>query len=365
LGLGSFQSSGHSPGSRGVTPCRVGLLGLSTVGFALASRLTGPDAPPTLQLTHVCDRRAREKRLRQPDALPGDTVVWLERHDDLLTSDVDVIVEAVGGTEPAGDYLRAALLTGKSVVTANRLVMAHHGQALMTLAERQGRQVRFEAAVGGSMPLVRLLGDGLAGDTLVRVDAILSGASNAVLSLMDETGCSMDEAIADACAHGYPDADPNADLDGTDAAAKLAIICALAFGLRVLPAQIDTRTIARLTNDDLRAAERRGGTIRQMAHAEVQPDRGVLTAWVAPAFVPDDSIFARTRGAGNAAAITGRRGATLTVTGTGAGPDALAGAMLTDLVTIARDRTAVVPAPVLVEPASIQGFGDRQLAEAV
>ncbi|MGE0702549.1 MAG: homoserine dehydrogenase [Vicinamibacterales bacterium] len=365
MGLSSFQTSGNSPGSRGITPCRVGLLGLSTVGFALAGRLTDLDSPPSLQLTHICDRRAREKRLRQPDAFPGDSIVWLERHDDLLTSDVDVIVEAVGGTEPAGDYLRAALLTGKSVVTANRLVMAHHGPALMTLAERQGRQVRFEAAVGGAMPLARLLHDGMAGDTPVRIDAILNGTSNAVLSSMEERGCVMDEAVADACAHGYPEADPNADLDGVDAAAKLAIVCALAFGLRVAPAQIDTRSILRLTPDDLRAAERRGGTIRQMAHASYQADRGALTVWVAPAFVPEESLFARTRGAGNAAAITGRRGSTVTVTGTGAGTEALAGAMLADLVTIARDRTAVVPAPVLVEPASIQGLGDRQLAEAV
>src|SRR5690606_16070671 len=105
--------------------------------------------------------------------------------------------------------------------------------------------------------------------------------------------------------------------------------------------------------------------IRQMAQAAYQAERGALTVWVAPAFVPGESLFARTRGAGNAAAITGRRGSTVTVTGTGAGPDALASAMLADLVTIARDRTAVVTAPVLVEPASIRGFGDRQLAEAV
>lgn len=365
VGLNSFQTSGNSPGPRGVARCRVGLLGLSAVGSALASRLTAPDRPHTLELTHICDRRAREKRARQPETLPSDRIVWLERYDDLFTSDVDIIVETVGGTEPASDYLRAALLSGKSVVTANRLVMAHHGPALMTLAERQGRQVRFEAAVGGAMPLVRLLRDGLAGDALVRIDAILNGTSNAVLSSMETTGCTMDEAIADACAHGYPEADPTADLDGVDAAAKLAIVCALAFGLRVLPSQIDARSIARLSSDDLQAARRRGGTLRQLAHADYQADRDVLTAWVAPAFVAADSVFARSRGAENAAAITGRLGGTVTVTGMGAGAEALASAMLADVVTIARDRAAVVPAPVLVEPGTIRGFGDRQLAEAV
>lgn len=235
----------------------------------------------------------------------------------------------------------------------------------MALAERQGRQVRFEAAVGGAMPVVRLLRDGLAGDSLVRVDAILNGTSNAVLSAIAETGCSMDEAIADACAHGYPEADPTSDLDGVDAAAKLSIVCALAFGVRVTPAQIDTRSIARFTADDLRAAAKRGGTIRQLAHADYDPGRGVLTAWVAPAFVPGASVFARCAGAENAAVITGQLGGTVTITGMGAGPEALASAMLADLVTIARDRAAVVPAPVLVDPRVIRGFGDRQLAEAV
>jgi len=345
--------------------CRVGLLGLSAVGAALVNRLTSPDSPSSLELTHICDRRAREKRARQPGGHPIDALTWVERYEDLLTSDVDVIVESVGGTEPAGDYVRAALLSGKSVVTANRQVIAHQGPALMTLAERQGRQVRFEAAVGGAMPLVRLLRDGLAGDTLVRVDAILNGTSNAVLSSMEETGGSMDAAIADACAHGYPDADPAADLDGVDAAAQLAIVCALAFGLRVLPGQVDTRSIARLTLDDLQAARRRGGTIRQLAHASYSADRGALTAWVAPAFVPEHSVFARSRGPENAASISGRLGGTVTVTGIGAGAAALASAMLADLVTIARDRAAVVPAPALIDPKTIHGFGDRQLAEAV
>ncbi len=223
--------------------CRVGILGFGTVGSAIARRLTSPDSPPLLQLTHICDRRAREKRARQPEPL-ASRLVWTDRFDDLLASDVDIIVEAVVGAEPAVDYVRAALLAGKSVVTANKQVIAHHGHALLTLAERQGRQLRFEAAVGGAMPIVRALGDGLAGERVTRIDAILNGTSNAVLSRMDESGCAVDEAIADACARGYAEADPSADLDGLDAAAKLAILCALAFGVASLPATIETRSAA-------------------------------------------------------------------------------------------------------------------------
>lgn len=362
MGLNSFQTSGNSPGDRHAR-CHVGLLGFGTVGSAVALRLTGLDSPPNLFLTHICDRRAREKRNRQPEPLID--AIWTDRFDELLASDVDVIVEAISGAEPAGDYVRAALLAGKSVVTANRQVMAHHGPALLTLAERQGRQLRFEASVGGAMPVVRAIGDGLSGDRILRIDAILNGTSNAVLSRMDALGCAMDEAIADACARGYADWDPTADLEGIDAAAKLVILCALAFNLRVNPADVDTRTTMRLVPEDFRKARLRGGTIRQLAHAAYDRERSSLVAWVAPMFVARESLFARVHGPHNAAAITTVHAGEITVTGPGAGGSASAVAVISDLVAIARDRAAIVPAPVLVEPKEIKGLSDHQLAEAV
>jgi homoserine dehydrogenase len=358
--LNSFQTSGNSPGA---SRCRVGILGFGTVGSALARRLTGPDSIPLLELTHICDRRAREKRTRQAQSL--ERLHWTDRFEDLLTSDVDVIVEAVGGAEPALDYVRGALLAGKSVVTANKQVLAHQGPALLGLAERQGRQLRFEAAVGGAMPIVRALGDGLAGDRIRKIEAILNGTSNAVLSQMDTTGCSIDEAIADACARGYAEADPSADLDGVDAAAKLSILCMIGFGLRVLPAQIETRTTARIQPEDFRDAGRRGGTIRQIAHAEYLRDRSTLVVWVAPTFVPRGSFFANTTGPENAAIITGTFAGQISLTGVGAGGDATSVALISDLLAIARDRAAIVPAPVLSEPGSIKGLSDQKLAEAV
>jgi homoserine dehydrogenase len=358
VALNSFQTSGISPGS-----CRIGLLGFGGVGSALARRLTGPDPVPHLYLTHIADRRARDKRTSQPASLAS--LSWTDSFDDLLASDVDIIVEAVSGGQPASDYVRAALLAGKSVVTASRQVMAHQGPALLLLAERQGRQLRFGATVGGAMPIVRLLSDGLAGDRVTSIDAILNATSNAVLSSMQTTGCSPDEAIAEACASGYADADPLTDLDGSNAASKLAILCALAFHVRVSPAAIDTRTTAHVNREELSRAERRGGTIRQIAHAAYDRSSGALTAWVAPTFVPGASVFARARGPQNAAVVTCAYAGDITLSGPGAGGDASIVAMVSDLATIARDRAAIVPAPILVDPRVIAGLPEPSLAEAV
>lgn len=366
MGLNTFQTSGSSPGnSRGdrEARCHVGLLGFGVVGSAVARRLTGPDPIPHLTLTHICDRRARDKRARESEPLTNLT--WTDRFDDLVSSDVDIVVEAVSGGEPAVDYVRGTLLAGKSVVTASKQVMAHHGTALLTLAERQGRQLRFEAAVGGAMPIVRAIGEGLSGDRITRIDAILNGTSNAVLSRMDALGCSIDEAIADACSHGYAETDPSVDLDGIDAAAKLAILCALAFNLRVRPDAIETRTTARVGPDDLRRARQRGCTIRQIAHADFDRARGSVTAWVAPMFVHGSSLFARMEGPQNAAVIACEHAGELTISGQGAGGDALAVAMIGDLRTIARDRAAIVPALVLTDPREIKGLSEQTFAEAM
>jgi homoserine dehydrogenase len=362
VALNSFQTSGNSPGERD-TRCRVGILGFGTVGSTVARRLTGPDSIPQLKLTHIADRRARDKRGRQSEPLAS--VTWTERFDDLLASDVDIVIETVSAGEPAVDYIRAALLAGKSVVTASKQVMAHQGHALLTLAERQGRQLRYEAAVGGAMPIVRVLGYGLSGDRVDGLSAILNATSNAVLSRMESEGCDIDEAIASACASGYAEVDPSLDLDGSDAAAKLVVLCALAFRLRVDPDAVETRTTARIGQDTFKRAHLRGGTIRQIAHASFDPLQSVLTAWVAPIFVANDSLFARMTGPQNAAVISCAYAGDVTLSGQGAGGDAPAVAILGDVLEIARDRAAIVPAPSLVEPREIRGLSEHSFAEAV
>jgi homoserine dehydrogenase len=250
-------------------------------------------------------------------------------------------------------------------VTSNKQVIAHQGPALLSLAERQGRQLRYEAAIGGAMPIVRTLGDGLAGDHVLRIDAILNGTSNVVLSRMEAGDCSMDEAIAEACAAGLAESDPSEDLDGVDAAAKLAVLCGLAFQVRVAPSAIETRSTARIGAADFVKTRLRGGTIRQIAHAAFDRERGQLDAWVSPAFVKAGSVFASASGPRNAAVIACQYAGEIVLSGHGAGGDASAAAVIADALAIARDRAAIVPAPVLVPARKINGLSDSELAEAV
>jgi homoserine dehydrogenase len=352
VSVNSFQTSGSSP----TPPCRIGLLGFGTVGSAVARRLTAESPTGSLQLTHIFDRRAAQKRdLFDTTAHSHRPLVWTSRVEDLLASDVDVIVEAVGGVDGPVSWMRAALGAGKSIVTSNKQAMAHHGAALQRFAERQGRQIRFEAAVGGAMPIVRAVGEGMAGDRVTRIVAILNGTTNAVLSSMEARRCPIEQALADARAQGYAEADPSADLDGRDAGAKLAILCALAFGLRVEPEEIETHSSARTSVVDFERARRNGATIRQLAFAAYQPAAAELTAWVAPAAVRRGSFFARTTGPQNAAVISGAFAGDIRLSGTGAGGDATAVAVIGDLLAIARDRAAIVPAPALSRPARING----------
>jgi len=322
--------------------CRVALLGFGTVGSAVARRfLSSEPFLSKIHLTHILDRRVGEKRA----SLRAESVAWTSSIDDVLHSDVDVVVEAIGGLAPAADWIRAALLAGKSVVTANKQVIARHGADLQTLAARQGRQLRFEGAVGGAMPIVRAIGDGLAGDRITRIVAILNGTTNAVLSRIEAGGCAMDEAVREARDRGYAEADVSADLDGHDAGAKLAILCGLAFGLRVDPSQISVRTSAAVSASDFARAGRLGATIRQIAFADYDRAASTLTAWVAPIEVDCASIFARAKGPQNAALITGAHGGEIGMFGAGAGGDATAVSVLSDVAAIARDKAAVVPAP--------------------
>jgi homoserine dehydrogenase len=282
------------------------------------------------------------------------SIAWTSSIDDVLRSDADVIIEVVGGLEPATSWIEAALAAGKSVVTANKQVIARDGGRLWRFAERQGRQLRFEAAVGGAMPIVRAVADGLAGDRLTRIVAILNGTTNAVLSRMEATGCSLEAALTDARARGFAEADPSADLDGDDARAKLAILCALAFGIRVDPEQIPARSSAAVSARDIAAARRQDATIRQIARAEFDYARATLTASIAPEVVPRSSIFGRTTGPENVAVITGEHSGDTGIFGIGAGGAATAAAIVSDLLAIARDRAAVVPAPQLTSDFTLQ-----------
>jgi homoserine dehydrogenase len=249
---------------------------------------------------------------------------------------VDVVVELVGGIEPAREWACRALLSGKSVVTANKQLVAQHGSELRVLASRQRRAFLFEGAVAGGVPVIRGLQDGLAGDRLVRIAGILNGTCNFVLTRMEDDGLLFEDAVAEAKARGYAEADPTADIDGLDARAKLAILCSIGFGIEVHPSQIPCLSIAGVTVGDLARANATGHTIRQLSTAElVEGLPSSVKASVGPVLLPIDSPFARCRGPQNVVAVTGEFGGETVFSGQGAGGNPTAVAVVSDILAVA------------------------------
>jgi homoserine dehydrogenase len=313
---------------------RVGLIGLGTVGQSVARLLTnGRDRHA--RLVRVCTR---------PDGRPrpgwlSPSVGWTSRFESLLEPDVDVVVELVGGIEPARGWVERALRAGKSVVTANKQLVAEHGSEILSLAARQRCAFRFEGAVAGGVPVIRAVQDGLAGDRLVSITGILNGTCNYILTRMEHDRWTFAEALGDAKARGYAEADPAADVDGLDARAKLAILCSVGFGIRVHPSEIPCASIAGVTADDLARAHASGCTIRQVSRAERvdgRPDR--VTASVGPALVALDGPFARAQGCQNVVVVNGEFGGETVFAGQGAGGDPTAVAVVSDLLAIAATR---------------------------
>jgi homoserine dehydrogenase len=200
---------------------RVAILGFGTVGRAVARILT--ERPPAgVRLTHIYNRGIARKKV---DWVP-DGVVWTEQVDDVFGSDANVIVELIGGRDPAGAWVRRALESGRSVVTANKQLIAHEGRELLKLASDVRRHLRFEAAVAGGIPVIGALRDGIAGDRIQRIAGILNGTCNYILTSMESEGATFADALARAQELGFAEADPTDDVEGYDARAKLAILCA-------------------------------------------------------------------------------------------------------------------------------------------
>src|SRR5436190_4165585 len=204
--------------ARAHKPTRVAIAGFGTVGRSVV-RLLQELAPPELRLTVILNRGIEGKRVAWVDPC----VRWTESIDEALADDVDVFVELIGGQSPAEPWIRKALHAGKSVVTANKQVIAHRGPELAVEASRLGRHLRFEAAVAGGVPVVRAIEHGLAGDSLTRVSGILNGTCNYILTRMERDGLPFRDALDEARALGFAEADSSHDIDGIDAQAKLAI----------------------------------------------------------------------------------------------------------------------------------------------
>ena len=314
------------------TPLDVAITGFGTVGQAVA-RILCEGSHPRLRLSHICNRGIDSKRV---DWVPAG-VVWTDQIDDVLTSDADVVVELIGGVDPATDWIRRALEAGKSVVTANKQVIAQCGPTLVGVARQHNRHLCFEAAVAGGIPVIRGLQEGLAGDRLSRILAILNGTCNYILTRMEADQVPFGAALAEAQELGYAEADPTADVDGFDAQAKLAILTAVGLHRQIDADAIPLRTITTVDPIDFVYAKRLECTIRQVARAELDASNGHrVVASVQPALVPLSSMLARVEGSRNVVVVEGRFGGETAFSGHGAGGNPTAVAVVSDLESIAR-----------------------------
>ena len=310
----------------------VAIVGFGTVGRSVAKLLCG-GVSASLRLALVCNRNIERKKV---DWVPPD-VRWTDRFDDVLASDADIVVELMGGLTPAEDVIRRALLAGKSVVTANKQLISLRGVDLLDLARQQKRELLFEASVAGGIPIVRAVREGLAGDRLFRIAGILNGTCNYVLSRMETGGLAFRDALKEAQAQGFAEADPTDDIDGFDARAKLAILIAVGFRCQVRPADIPCQSIAAVEPVDFTYARKLECTIRQISWTErSRGEERRLVASVRPALVPLSSPLARVEGSQNLVSVQGEFGGETTFSGFGAGGDPTAVAVVSDLVSIAR-----------------------------
>jgi homoserine dehydrogenase len=318
-------------------PLRVALLGFGTVGASVARILVErPELSGRLQLTHIFNRDIARKRA----SWVPSAVTWTERVDDVFAAQPDVVVEVVGGVEPAAGWVSRALTQGAHVVTANKMLLAARAPELLGLAARHGAQLRFEASVGGGVPLIHGVREGLAGDSLLRVAGILNGTSNYVLSRMGTSDESMASVLSAARDLGYAEADPSADVDGADAAAKLVVLAGIAFQRYLRLDEIPQRSIRPILAADFKYAKAIGCTIRQIALVEARGNG--FHACVGPALVPLGSSFGRNAGANNVVTLLGRYGGESSFSGAGAGGLATGVAVVSDLLGLAH-RTAGEP----------------------
>jgi homoserine dehydrogenase len=327
-----------------LTPLRVAMLGCGVVGSEVAR----------LIIEQAADLRARVGRplelvgiaVRQDDRnRPGiDPGLFTTDAEALVTrEDVDLVIELIGGIEPARSLILAALRHGASVVTANKALLAQDGAALFEAAERGAADLYFEAAVAGAIPIIRPLRESLVGDEITSVIGIVNGTTNYILDRMDNAGIGFAEALAEAQALGYAEADPTADVEGFDAAAKAAILASLAFHTRVTGADVYREGITGITPADIASAHDIGCVIKLLAICQLSPsvsgaaDRRVSVR-VHPAMIPRSHPLAGVGDAYNAVFVESMSAGRLMFYGPGAGGSPTASAVLGDLVTVARNR---------------------------
>ncbi|RZV31024.1 MAG: homoserine dehydrogenase [Sphingomonadaceae bacterium] len=338
-----------------LSPLRVGLAGLGTVGTGVIrlleqnGKLVEQRAGRAIRITAVC---ARERHRDRGGDLGGyawcDDMAELAAHDD-----VDVVVELVGGSDgPALTLARQTLAAGRGLVTANKAMVAHHGMELAQMAEAHGCGLRFEAAVAGGIPVVKGLREGAAANVIERVYGILNGTCNYILTAMEASGADFGESLADAQARGFAEADPAFDIDGVDAAHKLAILAALAFGTEIDFDSVEVEGIRQVRAVDIAQADALGYVIRLIGVADMEhaPAETRLLQRVRPCLVAKDHPLAPIAGPTNAVVAEGNFAGRLLFQGAGAGDGPTASAVVADLIDLARGESG---APFSVPVASL------------
>jgi homoserine dehydrogenase len=334
------------------SPLGVAVLGCGVVGSEVVRLLTSQAddlearVGRPLHLVGIAVRRINRSR-------PGiDPSLFTTDAEELVRRpEVDLVIEVIGGIEPARSLILAALESGSSVVTANKALLAEDGATLFTAAERAGVDLYFEASVAGAIPIIRPLRESLVGDEITSVIGIVNGTTNYILDKMDSEGAGFTETLTEAQELGYAEADPTADIEGFDAAAKAAILSSLAFHTRVTAADVHREGITEVTSADIASAREMGCVVKLLAICQLSPDgdepgyERSVSVRVHPAMIPRTHPLASVGGAYNAVFVESRSAGRLMFYGPGAGGSPTASAVLGDLVTVARNRLRGAPGP--------------------
>lgn len=320
---------------------RVGMLGCGNVGAAVIRLLH--EHRDDIQRRAGCHLEVARVAVRDPAKrrdVPFDASRFVSDPMEVVEDlDVDIVCELIGGNEPAGSLILAAFDRDKPVVTANKELLATRGRELFDASDAKGLDLYFEAAVGGGIPLIRPLKESLTGERVRRVLGIVNGTTNYILTRMTDDGSSFDDALREAQRLGYAEADPGADVDGHDAAAKCSILASIAFNARVVASDVFREGISRVTTEDIEFARRLGYVVKLLAIAELD-DAERIAVRVHPAMIPATHPLASVRDAFNAVFVEGEKVGELMFYGRGAGGDATATAVVGDLITVARNLVA-------------------------
>jgi homoserine dehydrogenase len=314
---------------------KIGICGLGTVGsgtfklLADNADLLAARSQVTLDVAHIGARRDN------PDCPVGDVVVSRDIFDVARDPEVEILVELIGGTSVAKDLVEEAIRAGKHVVTANKALIAEFGNELFALAEQHNVVIRYEAAVAGGIPIIKALREGLAGNRIEWLAGIINGTGNYILSEMRDKGRDFSDVLAEAQALGYAEADPAFDIEGTDAAHKLVILAAIAFGMPLQFSEVFAEGITRLTPQDLAYAEELGYRIKHLGVAK-HTAKGVELR-VHPTLIPEQQLLANVNGVKNAVLVEGNAVGSTLYYGAGAGAEPTASAVVADIVDLARD----------------------------